>query len=301
MISNLHLASNNGRSHTPDPMIDPEGYHQFLDLQRNKITQECIDQMKMVYDRTVNFSQNLDSAKGLALLGDPGIGKTVQVENALRDSKASVEYKKASTMSAIGFYYALFYNRQPHRILVLDDFDLIHHTQAVHIMSMLKVATENTYKPRTVIWDKQPTPYIIENNIPNQFEYWGNIIWITNESPESIMKKPKLRQHMGALVGPDGRFQPIVLNWTKEQKYLWTIHLIKNEGILGANCMKKKGGYTQDIQDMVVEFLTKEYTNLVSISPRGACNIADDILNFPDSWRAKTLSLNVFAWQGDKK
>ena len=301
MSVSLQIVDGGAQNNTIDPMIDPERYMAALTRRRNEITTHCIDQMKMVYDRTVNFSQNLDSAKGLALLGDPGIGKTVQVENALRDSKASVEYKKASTMSAIGFYYALFYNRQPHRILVLDDFDLIHHSQAVHIMSMLKVATENTYKPRTVIWDKQPTPYMIEHNIPNQFEYWGNIIWITNESPESIMKKPKLRQHMGALVGPDGRFQPIVLNWTKEQKYLWTIHLIKNEGILGANCMKKRGGYSQEIQDTVVEFLKDEYENLVSISPRGACNIADDILNFPDTWKSKTLSLNVFAWQGEQK
>ena len=87
---------------------------------------------------------------------------------------------------------------------------------------------------------------------------------------------------------------------SKEQKFLWTIHLIENEGILASNCMKKRGGYSQEIQDTVVQFLKEEYDNLVSISPRGACNIADDMLNFPDSWREKTLSLNVFAWQGEK-
>lgn len=91
--NNLHLVSNENTT-AIDPMIDPEGFNRYLDHRRDQITQQCIDQMKMVYDQTVNFSNNLDAAKGLALLGDPGIGKTVQVENALKDSKASVEYKK---------------------------------------------------------------------------------------------------------------------------------------------------------------------------------------------------------------
>lgn len=286
MTSNPFFSSNE------EIIVDPS---QIAERQE-KITQMCIDQMLTIYDRTIAFTKNLDSAKGLAIFGPPGVGKTVQVEQALNDSKAGWEPMKGATLSAIGFYYTLFYNRSPHRIICLDDFDLINHPQATHIMAMLKVATENSYKPRLIKWTKQPTPYMKEHNIPNQFEFFGNIIWITNESPQSVIEKKRLRTHVLPLVGPGGRFSPIVLNWNKEQKYCWTKYLIEKKGALGENCEKKRGGYSQEVQDMTLDFLKKNLNKLIDVTPRFACNIADDIVNFPDSWETKAFQVNSFGW-----
>ena len=267
-----------------------------LQKKEKETIQFCKDQMDTIYDRTKSFSKNLDSSKGIAVLGPPGVGKTMQVENALNDSKASWEPMKGATMSAIGFYYTLWFNRAKHRIICLDDFDLVYNPQATTILTMLKAATENTYKPRMVKWTKQPTSYMKEQGIPNEFQFWGNIIWITNESPETILKTKKLRTHMAPLVGPGGRLSPIVLDWDKEKKYYWTKYLIEKKHALGKNCEKKRGGYSKKIQKMVTDFFEQEFDNLLDITPRFACNIADDILHYPKSWKTKAFQTNSFAW-----
>ena len=146
------------------------------------------------------------------------------------------------------------------------------------------------------MWTKQPTAYMKEQGIPNEFEFWGNIIWITNETPETILKTKKLRTHMAPLVGPGGRLSPIVLDWDKEKKYYWTKYLIEQKHALGKNCEKKRGGYSKKIQKMVLDFFEQEIDNLLDITPRFACNIADDILHYPKSWKTKAFQTNSFAW-----
>jgi|MDTC01.2.fsa_nt_gb hypothetical protein len=274
-----------------------------LKKQEQNAVKYCNDQMDTIYDRVVNFTKNLDSSKGLAVLGPPGVGKTIQVTNALNDSKASWEDKKSATISPIGFYCLLYYNRQKHRVICLDDFDLVYHPNASHLLTMLKAATEGSYKPRKLHWDKNPTPYMIENNIPKTFEFEGNIIWITNESPATILKTKKLKTHMAPLVGPGGRLSPIVLKqpdnndfWGKDLKYYWTKYLIEKKHALGKNCEKKKGGYSKKIQKMTLDFFRDEFNNLLDITPRFACNVADDILNFPKSWKTKAFQANSFVW-----
>ena len=257
----------------------------------------CKAQMDTIYDRTVGFTKNLDAAKGLAIFGPPGVGKSFMCESALNDVRAGWEPMKGATLSAIGFYYTLFFNKAKHRIILLDDFDLLNHPQATHIMAMLKVATENSYKPRIIKWTKQPTAYMIDQGIPNQFEFFGNIIWITNESPQTILEKKRLRTHIMPLVGPGGRFNSIVLDWNKEHKYVWTRYLIEKQGALGKNCDKKKGGYSQKIQQQVLDFLEEHLNDLIDVSPRFACNIADDILHYPMSWKTKAFQVNSFGWE----
>lgn len=265
-----------------------------LKQKAKNITKQVIGQMQTVTDRTKNFTSNLDAAKGLAVFGPPGVGKTEAVETALNDVKASWEPMKGATLSAIGFYYTLFFNKAKHRIILLDDFDLLNHPQATQIMTMLKVATESNSKPRIVKWTKQPTAYMIEQGIPSEFEFFGNIIWITNESPRTVVARKKLRTHVLPLVGPGGRFNSVVLDWTKEQKYYWTKYLIEKKAILGKQCRKKRGGYTKKIQKMVVDFFEDNLNQLIDVTPRFAANIADDILHFPKTWKQKAFQVNSF-------
>ena len=47
---------------------------------------------------------------------------------------------------------------------------------------------------------------------------------------------------------------------------------------------------------MVLDFFEQEFDNLLDITPRFACNIADDILHYPKSWQTKAFQTNSFAW-----
>lgn len=258
-------------------------------------TNKLIGQMKTIYDMTSSFATKLDGVKGLAVMGPPGVGKTEQVVRALVDTNANAEYTKGAEMSAVGFYEALWLNKDKHRILVLDDFDLKNNVGATQIIGLLKSATENQYKPRVVQWLKQPSAYMREKRIPRKFEYWGQVIWITNEMPATLQKSKKLSQHLRALVGPGGRFSPVVLDWNKQQKYFWTLHLIDNQDMLGANCRSRKGGYEQETINVVKDFLKKQFDNLIDISPRFATQIAENYETW-DDWEDKCLAVNSFEW-----
>lgn len=254
--------------------------------------QRLISEMQDIYDITANFATDLDGTKGLAVFGLAGIGKTETVQQALLNSKASVEYLKGADISPAGLYCTLWFNRDPHRILVLDDVDLISGGEkAKQIMALLKAATENTYRPREVAWIKAaPNATMKEHNIPQKFEYWGNIVWITNDNPREIMKKKSLAPHFRAILS---RFTPAILDWNKADAYTWTKHLIEWEDMLGKNCRSKKGGYDKDVISDVMKFFRENFKALNDITPRLATKIAHNRYRFQEDDRWVSMSRNT--------
>lgn len=271
---------------------DPELLYKKHKAREEEHRQRLISEMSDIYDITANFATDLDGTKGLAVFGPAGIGKTEAVSNALRDSNASVEYLKGADISPAGLFCTLWFNRDQHRILVLDDVDLIGGgDKAKQIMALLKAATENTYRPREVAWIKAaPNATMKEHNIPQKFEYWGNIIWITNDNPREIMKKKALAPHFRAILS---RFTPAILDWNKPDCYMWTKHLIEWEDMLGKNCQSKRGGYDKDVIKDVLSFFRENFKALNDITPRLATKIAHNRYRFQEDDRWVSMSRNT--------
>ena len=271
---------------------DPELLYKKHKAREEEHRQRLISEMSDIYDITANFATDLDGTKGLAVFGPAGIGKTEAVSNALRDSNASVEYLKGADISPAGLFCTLWFNRDQHRILVLDDVDLIGGgDKAKQIMALLKAATENTYRPREVAWIKAaPNATMKEHHIPQKFEYWGNIIWITNDNPREIMKKKALAPHFRAILS---RFTPAILDWNKPDCYMWTKHLIEWEDMLGKNCQSKRGGYDKDVIKDVLSFFRENFKALNDITPRLATKIAHNRYRFQEDDRWVSMSRNT--------
>lgn len=253
----------------------------------NPIAKEVQDTFDGIYAQTTSFVQNPNSAiNGMIVSGDAGTGKTFTVKKALRDTGygANVEYIKGGKITAAALYVKLWLNRASHRIVVLDDCDLIHHHEKNMIVPMLLGAVE-LGKNRSVSWETvRKNPLMEEHNIPHEFKFEGNVIWITNDRKSDIAKA--IKQWKQAIFS---RFNFAECNFTDEQKFMYTMHLIENMDMLGANCQEYDGGYPQDIIEQAADYVSENYRSLVEVTPRQAIKIADILHHNTDPTLRKTM------------
>lgn len=271
-------------------------------LIQNPVVQRVVDKFDTVYKMTGSFIDNKDSAiKGLLISGDAGTGKTHWVRKAFADRNAQpdAEYIKGGSISAAALYVKLYQNRAKHRVLILDDCDLIHRSGAEKrdILDMIKGATEPSSRPRQISWERaQRNPLMIALDVPMSFEYDGTVIWITNDTMADIKKAAK--QHYDALLS---RFNIIKCYFNDDEKLLYTLHLIKEVDMLGTNCeaFEQDGirGYPEEVQSDALKYINKNYKTLTEITPRVAVKLADLRHHFPKDW--ETLADNQIGNWGD--
>ena len=259
------------------------------------IAKKVIETFEGVYNQVLNFVNNPQSAiNGLLVYGDAGAGKSFWVKKALADSGANknTEYIKGGTITAASLYVKLALNKGSHRIIVLDDVDIVHHSERNKIIPMILGAAD-TGRDRLVTWSTAKKNSLMEeNNIDFEFLFNGNIIWITNDTKETIRDKAK--QWAEAL---DSRFNDARCVFNKEQKLQYTKFLISDVDMLGKNCVdhsyvideQKVQGYPKDIVDRAYEYLEDNYEKLGEVTPRVALKIADTMYYNTDETMCRIL------------
>lgn len=247
----------------------------------NPIAKEVQERFDAIYEQTRSFVINPDSAiNGMIVSGDAGTGKTYNVKRALKDTnhQTNVEYIKGGKITAASLYVKLFLNRNKHRIVILDDCDIIHHAEKKQIIPMLLGAAELGQRGE-VSWETaKPNALMREFDVPHKFDFHGSIIWITNDRKQDIAKSVK--QWKSALLS---RFNFAECNFSDEQKFMYTLYLIETQDMLGSNCQEFAGGYPAAIIEETLNYLSNNYRFLVEVTPRQAIKIADILHHNTDS------------------
>lgn len=257
------------------------------------IAKKIVDTFEGVYAGVYNFAMNPQSAiNGLLVYGDAGVGKTFWVKKALRDAgvEGNVEYIKGGTITAASLYVKLALNAASHRIVVLDDVDIVHHTERAKIIPMILGAAD-TGRDRLVTWSTAKKNALMEeHDIDFEFKFNGNIIWITNDTKETI--KERAKQWADAL---DSRFNDARCVFNREQKLQYTKYLISEVDMLGKNCVDHKygedktPGYPQANIDEALEYLEDNYEQLGEVTPRVALKICDTLYYTKDAKMRRIL------------
>lgn len=258
----------------------------------NPIAREVQDTFDGVYAQVKSFATNKSSAiNGLLVSGDAGTGKTYTVKKALVDLgvTGNVEYIKGGKVTAASLYVKLFLNSSPHRIIVLDDVDIIHHAEKNKIIPMILGACDLGHD-REVSWETARANALMEEvGAPMNFKFHGTLIWITNDTIDDIAKACK--QWKNALLS---RFNVARCYFTDEQKYMYTMHLCENVGMLNGKCVdhkQKNGkpGYPNKAINETLEYMENNYRQLVEITPRIALRICDTLHYEQDANMRKNL------------
>lgn len=257
----------------------------------NPIIEEVVNRYKTIQNYTSMFtSSNNNAIKGLLISGDAGFGKTHFTKMGLGNVKPEmVDYVKGSSISAAALYVKLYLNRFEGQVLVLDDVDVINKTKTEFalIIDMFKGAVEPTKEDRILAWSRaQRNQLMVENDVPDSFEFNGSIIWITNEKIRDIAEK--CGNHWNAI---DTRFFKVEAWLNDQEKLLYTLYLVEDIDMLGKECYAKEGGYDRDTIEKTTQYLRDNYkymydfNNNSTLSPRSAVKLADTITNFTDDWK----------------
>lgn len=252
-----------------------------------KTTNETDDEIKARLRERFNILDDMTRAvkkgtvRAMIVSGPPGVGKSFGVEKVLgkHDTLAQVagneKLKKyevvKGAMSAIGLYSKLYQFSDPKNILVFDDCDSVLLDDLS--LNILKAALDSSSK-RTIHWNTD-SHMLRREGVPDQFDFKGGCIFITNIKFENVKSK-KLRDHLEAL---ESRCHYLDLTIDTEREKVLRIKQIVEDGMLEK--YEFEGNEVQEI----LHFIDNNKKKLRELSLRMVLKIADLRKGFPERWQ----------------
>jgi hypothetical protein len=221
--------------------------------------------------------------------GAPGVGKTYTLEKRLAAAKPSgeindVEFIKG-TISPIGLFLKLWENREQGDVLVLDDIDSVFGDEEA--MNILKTALD-TSKKRCISWIKDSS-YLRDNDIPDTFEYQGQIVFLTNLNLDAqVQKGGRMANHMGALLSR-ACYLDLGIH-TPEQI------LLRIEQVLETTAMAKENKIKDSQVVEITKFMKDNVAALRSVSLRTVLQIASYMQTTADWQKLARATLLLSKW-----
>lgn len=192
----------------------------------------------------------------LIIVGEGGLGKTHSVTESINETDMTssdyVFFKGYST--ARGLYNTLFDNNG--KLIIFDDCDSVLEDKVA--LNILKSALDS-YETRTISWMAKMNK---NDEYPQQFNFTGRIIFISNKSKENMNE---------ALLS---RSLTVDLTMTPDDK------IERMSSILGSILPQ----YDLDVKKDALDFL-KEVRNEVSLNMRMLIMVAKMRSTYPTTWR----------------
>jgi hypothetical protein len=221
--------------------------------------------------------------RAMIVTGPPGVGKSFGVEKVLSkhdvfatvaDDKKLKKYEIVKgAMSAIGLYSKLYEFSDAKSILVFDDCDSI--LMEDLSLNILKAALDSS-KKRTISWNTD-SRLLRSEGVPNQFEFKGGAIFISNIKFDHVKSK-KLKDHLEAL---ESRCHYLDLTIdTEREKLLRIKQVVRDSGMLDDYDL------SDEAKQEVVDFINTNAKRMRELSLRMVLKVADIRVSMPDNWQA---------------
>ena len=249
---------------------------------------EIAERFEILHDMTkASISGDI---RAMIVSGPPGVGKSFGVEqeiekacllDQLAGKRLRAEVVKGSA-TPIGLFQTLYKYSDSNCVVVFDDCDSILLDDVS--LNLLKGALDSG-KKRKISWLAESST-LRREGIPDQFEFKGSVIFITNLKFDA-MKSQKLRDHLDAL---QSRCHYLDLTLDTMRDKILRIKQIARDGELFADMDISMEG-----SDEIIEFMDTNKNKLREVSLRMAIKVAQLYKSFPLRWKqmASTTCMKV--------
>jgi len=224
--------------------------------------------------------------RAMIVSGPPGVGKSYGVETQLdRSSKfdilagRKVRYEVVKgAITALGLYAQLYKFSDAKNILVFDDCDSVFGDELS--LNILKAALDSG-KRRKICWNSDSV-LLRREGIPDQFDFKGSVIFITNLNFGNVKSK-KLQDHLEAL---QSRCHYLNLTIDSERDKILRIKQVHRDASVNVvGGLFADYGFEGDESTQILDFMWESRVSLREISLRCALKIADLMKIDPDNWK----------------
>lgn len=251
---------------------------EFIERESDEHAMERMrDTFQMLDEVTAACQQGI--MRGVVVAGPPGIGKSFGAEKVLEEynlvhtlagREPAYEIVKGSA-SAVHLFMKMYFNRKPGQVLMLDDCDTLLFDE--ESLNLLKTALDTTDR-RMVSYLKE-SRVLESEDIPNQFEFEGSIMFLTNLDFERT-KNSKIKNHLDAIMSRC-HYLDLAINNTRDK--ILRIKQIVGDGML----TKYELGYDTEMQ--LVDWIERNAEYLREISLRTTIKLADIAKAMPNKWQ----------------
>jgi hypothetical protein len=175
-------------------------------------------------------------------------------------------------MTPIGLYCTLYRHSDPRNVLVFDDCDSILLDDIA--LNILKAALDSG-KRRRIHWNSD-SAMLRREGVPDQFDFKGSVIFITNLKFENLKSK-KLQDHLEALQSRC-HFLDLTLNTTRDK-------ILRIRQIFRKGDLFQDYDFTPEQGEEIVQFMQENHGRMREISLRMALKLAD-LTKVSGNWKA---------------
>lgn len=254
-------------------------FNDVVDYEQKYLASESeADALKRIGHTFNMFEQIVHSVpkgniRGLIISGPPGIGKTHTVEEVMYEHFGDSDRKHVIVKgyaTAIAIYKTLYTYSSEGSVIVFDDCDDALYDETA--LNILKVALDSGDR-RTISWLAESMA-LKREDIPDRFEFKGNVIFLTNIDFERSTA-PKIRPHLDAMMS---RCHYLDLEMSSQRDQLLRIRQVVDAGLLA------KYELTDTEVDMLMDFVGTNFNFLREHSLRIVTKIADIYKSNPINW-----------------
>lgn len=223
--------------------------------------------------------------RAMIVTGPPGVGKSYGIEKQLEiaglfntlqsQREKKYEFVKGA-MTALGLYCKLYQWSAEKNVVVFDDCDSVLLDDLS--LNILKAALDSK-KSRRIHWNSDSYK-LREEGIPDNFEFSGSVIFVTNMKFEHVRSK-KLSDHLEAL---QSRCHYLDLTLDTMRDKILRIQQIFNSGDLFEDYNLSEGQGEE-----IIAFMKENHAKLREVSLRMALKIAD-LTKVSTEWKSLAKS-----------